>query len=91
MNTLFIAATWFVAQGSVACTTYEALNISHRIDVDMAVTSMESIKFNNECTMLTIDTPTMPQAIGVYAKAEMLSYDGKRKVYFINSRDLRKK
>jgi len=91
MNSIMLAAAWFVASGSTACTTYEALNIAHRMSIGMLTTGVETIKYSNECTILSEDTPTLPQSVGVYSKAEMISYDGKRKVYFINTRDLRKK
>lgn len=86
-----VYADWYVMEDSPICLTYEALKIAHRQDAGLSLNDYETIKLQNDCSFSNPDFPAMPQAIGVYTKVEMMSYDGKRKVYFVNTRDLKKR
>lgn len=83
------SAEWVVKAGSPACLSLEGLKYYERAAyVDLH--KYEVLKMTNDCAVLKEDTPTMPQAIGVYTKAEMKSYENKDKVYFVNTRDLKR-
>lgn len=83
-------ADWVVKKDSWACLTLESLKYTERMNLKIHLQDFEDLSIENNCTKIVVNTPTMPVSIGVYAKAEMLNYENKRKLYYVNSRDLTK-
>lgn len=84
-----LQADWFLRAESPACLTLEALK-HYEKSQHLELRPYQQLKVRNDCTIIPQDIPAMPQSIGVYSKAEMMSYEGD-KVYFVVTRDLEKR
>lgn len=80
---------WYVKQDSWACLKLESLEYIERMNLNIKLHDFEFLSIDNNCTRVN-KTKTLPTKIGIYAKAEMLNYENKRKIYYVNARDLQK-
>lgn len=84
------ASAWVVPDSVPMCLSKTALDSLEMRQLGEPITKTEVKRIQNDCDFNHSEVTVNPHFMGTYSKVQAINYEGLRKIYFVNTRDLRR-